>query len=575
MASHDDTKKADKKALQGQFDALRKRFIQRFSADSERLLGLTNKVEAQLEKACSAENRGVLELTLGEMRHLLHSLAGTSGTFGFMETGEEARSLLSSLDAQIAERHPALNEISPLLERIRAFASQPLEFDRALPGTITNPDQVPRQNKATGLADNKLAWILGSEASFEGLQESLGAFGFKLHPYYELGSLTRAYREAKDQVPTLVLLDLDALSLNLRDAVPCVTLDDAHSRPPTTVIAYSDVDDFNHRLLAARLGAAYFMMKPLDFAQVFFYLLRDSSQGVQGCPRVMIVEDDPILAGYLTSSLQNRGIESTVLEEPGAIIDRAAAFNPDLVLMDLDLGRLAGDELAAILRQKEEFRSLPIVYLSAETNEARQLQALSRGADDFLRKPVDANALVMSVQSRIRRYRELRDMIDRDGMTGLLKHSSFLSQAEGLLSLSHREDKPLAFVMVDIDWFKRVNDTYGHGVGDTVIKALASLLRQSVRQADLVGRYGGEEFVLALLGCSPEEARVKMEDLRQRFSHLEFQAQGGVFHCSLSLGIAVRCRNTDRQVPDYVELADQALYRAKKSGRNRLTVVTS
>jgi diguanylate cyclase (GGDEF)-like protein len=152
----------------------------------------------------------------------------------------------------------------------------------------------------------------------------------------------------------------------------------------------------------------------------------------------------------------------------------------------------------------------------------------------------------------------------------LLKHAAIKEMVEIEVARSRRKFTPVTVGMLDIDHFKAVNDNYGHAVGDLVISSVAMLLRQRLRHSDIVGRYGGEEFAVILPECSAEDAVRLLDDVRQRFSEVQFNHQGKIFTCTLSAGLA-----SSRQLPDFdgTELlvaADEALYVAKRSGRNQI-----
>jgi CheY-like chemotaxis protein len=150
-----------------------------------------------------------------------------------------------------------------------------------------------------------------------------------------------------------------------------------------------------------------------------------------------------------------------------------------------------GFELATVIRQQEEFVGISIVFLSAESNIGRQLFALRLGGDDFLIKPIEPDHLVSVVTSRVERSRVLRSFMVRDSLTGLLNHTAIKEQLEIQLARTRRLNGKLSFAMLDIDHFKTVNDTYGHSVGDRVLKSLSRLLQQRLRETDIVGRAGG------------------------------------------------------------------------------------
>ncbi len=244
-----------------------------------------------------------------------------------------------------------------------------------------------------------------------------------------------------------------------------------------------------------------------------------------------------------------------------------AEFHPDLVLMDIEMPNYIGSELAAVLRQYEGWVGLPIIYLSAETDVDEQIKAMGVGADDFLTKPISDARLVSAIKVRAARARQLSDLMSKDSLTGLLKHARIKEELEIELARARRSGKELCAVMIDLDHFKQMNDTYGHAVGDRVIRAVAHLLKQRLRKSDMIGRYGGEEFVAVLPECDIETAEKIMNDIRERFALLRFNHEGTEFGCTFSAGIAC---STQFPPSGLLVAADEAMYRAKRSGRNRV-----
>ena len=175
--------------------------------------------------------------------------------------------------------------------------------------------------------------------------------------------------------------------------------------------------------------------------------------------------------------------------------------------MDMYMPKCSGYNLATLVRQVNQYEAMPIIYLSSEADKQKQLSAMRVGAEGFMCKPVNHDELVVLVEIRAERMRLLKRFMIRDSMTGLYNHTTTNQLLESALaSASRRSDFSLCFVMIDLDLFKEVNDTYGHPVGDQVIIALARVLKQRLRGADIIGRYGGEEFALVLQDVNQEKA---------------------------------------------------------------------
>jgi diguanylate cyclase (GGDEF)-like protein len=235
--------------------------------------------------------------------------------------------------------------------------------------------------------------------------------------------------------------------------------------------------------------------------------------------------------------------------------------------MDMHMPRFNGVEATRVLRQMSAYSALPIVYLSGESKVGMQVEALRLGGDQFLMKPFNPVLLAAVVKTRIERFRETRRSARNDGLTGLLNHTAAKSRLQAMVGQRAASGK-LTVAMVDIDYFKSINDTYGHPVGDQVIRGLAWLLKGRLRSIDLIGRYGGEEFIIALPDVDLTQARSVIDRIRSDFSALPHAHPGGALYATFSAGLAsLPLFNT---AADLTEAADRALMEAKRRGRNRV-----
>ena len=282
--------------------------------------------------------------------------------------------------------------------------------------------------------------------------------------------------------------------------------------------------------------------------------------------RVLVVEDSRVAVALIQRTLDGHGIDSHAIRDPGTLLDELQTYRPDLVLMDMYMPRFNGVEAPRVLRQMSAYSTLPIVYLSGESDVGMQVEALRLGGDQFLIKPFNPVLLAAVVKTKIERFRETQRSTRLDGLTGLLNHTAAKSRLKAMVSQIPVHGA-LTVAMIDIDHFKAVNDTYGHPVGDQVIRALAWLLKGRLRSSDLIGRYGGEEFLIALPEVSPEQARSVIDRIRSDFSVLPHAHPGGLY-ATFSAGIA--SHPVVDSASGLTEAADNALLQAKRLGRNRV-----
>jgi diguanylate cyclase (GGDEF)-like protein len=323
------------------------------------------------------------------------------------------------------------------------------------------------------------------------------------------------------------------------------------------------------RLEAARIGCQAYFTRPLDNVSLLDTLDRLTAPTQAEAGKVLIVDDSPSLAAFYAAHLNDAGFVTQTVTNPLKTLETLADGPPEIILLDMNMPGATGQELAKVIRQQDAYLSIPIVFLSAESDIGRQREAMSLGGDEFLQKPIEPEHLISAVSSRVIRYRALRALMVRDSLTGLLNHTSYKERLRAEVNRSKRLDKILSVGLIDIDHFKRVNDTYGHPAGDRVIKNLSRLLKQRLRGADVIGRYGGEEFAVVLPETPIKAAVSVLDQIRESFAAIEQHAGEGVFRCSFSAGVA--------QFPPYIDAesliqaADEALYLSKHGGRNRVT----
>jgi two-component system cell cycle response regulator len=334
----------------------------------------------------------------------------------------------------------------------------------------------------------------------------------------------------------------------------------------------SVTDELRNRALASRrLGIA----DPLAAAA--------SETGLNG--RILLVEDRPTVVERLETALST--FHSVEVEaNPQQALLRAAEGDFDGILVSLDLKSFDGLRLCSQLRSLERTRNVSVLMLGEAEDRARILRGLEIGAHDFLIRPVDRNELLARVRTQVRRKRftdKLRDSVQSsmemavmDQLTGLHNRRFMDNRLAVMFDESVLRARSLAMLVLDIDLFKAVNDTWGHDAGDEVLREFADRVRACTRGIDLVARMGGEEIVVALPDTTLEAAYDVAERIRERVEADGFAIHTNTRHIPVTVSIGVASRRAGDATPaEMMKRADDALYRAKAAGRNRVIVANA
>ena len=305
-----------------------------------------------------------------------------------------------------------------------------------------------------------------------------------------------------------------------------------------------------------------------------------ADKGIGG--RILLVDDRPSSYERLAPLLSTEHAVD-VETNPAEALFHAAEGNYDLLIVSLSLENYDGLRLCSQARSLERTRQVPILAISDADNNARLLRGLEIGVNDYLLRPVDKNELLARTRTQIRKRRytdHLRDNVQNsiemaitDALTGLHNRRYMESHLATLAEQASGRGKPLALMILDIDFFKVINDNYGHDAGDDVLREFAVRIRKSIRGIDLACRYGGEEFVIVMPETDLQVAGIVAERLRRSIASETFVVNKGAkrIDVTISIGLSTLERKGE-PVADVLKRADIALYRAKHDGRNRVVI---
>lgn len=287
-------------------------------------------------------------------------------------------------------------------------------------------------------------------------------------------------------------------------------------------------------------------------------------------PVILLIDDMPANIQILAAYLKDDYIIKVAINGERGIELAKTEPQPDLILLDISMPELDGYEVCTRLKQNPETQDIPIIFVTAMDSDSDEEQGLQLGAVDYITKPLRPAIVRVRVATQIKIKQQgdaLRAMALRDQLTGLFNRHYLIEVAKQKMANAIRHQSPLAVLMIDLDFFKQINDQHGHQTGDAVLEAVANILNEQSRKEDIAARLGGEEFVMILDHCNLANALEKAEQLR---SCIEQWKPKGIT-ITASFGVAV-LRSGMGDFDLLLKQADTALYQAKQQGRNQVVV---
>lgn len=290
-------------------------------------------------------------------------------------------------------------------------------------------------------------------------------------------------------------------------------------------------------------------------------------------PLVLLVDDSIDVHRLLSARLRHEQIRMTSLLKGAETVDAVKAETPAVILLDLDMPDMDGFEVLRALKDDPATNNVPVIVLSGLNGSEDKVTAFDLGATDYVTKPFDLAELRARLRAALRLdhlLKLLSERADVDGLTGLGNRAHFNKRWAEKVAECKRYNQPLSLAIIDIDFFKRVNDTYGHPAGDEVIQGVAQLLQRECRVHDVPCRFGGEEFVLIMPHTGPKDAAAVTDRMRQALSEVVWQRhpENPVTMSAGLVGCDGACGELTPE--QWLEQADRNLYAAKRGGRNRV-----
>lgn len=413
---------------------------------------------------------------------------------------------------------------------------------------------------------------------------------------------------AEKNQPDLILLDVMMPEMDGFEACRRLKKNPKTADIPVVMVtALSDVED---RVQGLNAGADDFLTKPINDLALFARIrslvriksmtdelrLRDQTGEALGAAsdkiattnitegaKILVIDDDVAEAHQITDKLKEYGIEVVIIPNPRDAINACNKTDFDLIMVSTQLTSDDGLHLCTHFRSLDTTRNTPLLILIEDSNTDLLVKGLDMGINDYLVTPIDSNEVIARVRIQVRRKRyqdalkanqeKSLSMAVTDALTGLYNRRYFDIHLDKMLKNSLVTNKPLSVMIVDIDHFKKVNDSYGHLSGDEILKQVPQRILKNIRPTDLAVRYGGEEFVIVFPDTSIKQAAGIAERIRRSIESRQFDISVDPYQikCTISSGLSSYV-HSDANHHTLIERADKALYHVKKTGRNRVAV---
>jgi diguanylate cyclase (GGDEF)-like protein len=536
-----------------------------------------------LNQAADALASGTLTVALAqEAAAAAHKLAGSLGIFGLksgytLAQGIEQQ-LLEALenhqDGFVVAALSAIDDIKHLCDIVKN-------------PEIAQPKTQPAPTATSAITHPSIARVLivdDDVALTQQLQQAALSWNFQVEVVW---SIAAAKETIARQLPDLILLDV---AFPHAPQGGLLLLEELKAQyPHLPIVMFSARDRLSDRAAICQTaigravsthdstettrplpildrfpqGGDAFLSKLISPSEVMATIAEMLKPVLPTTNKVLVVDDDPVILDTLERLLSSWGLTPILLSDPRQFWETLEAHGPDLLILDYKMPYYNGLQLCQIARNDPMWQGLPILFMTSETHQSVVQQIYQSGADDYVAKPFSEAELVTRIFNRLERVQLLRSLAETDVLTGLTNRRRASQEISRYLRLCQRHHQLFSLVMLDVNNFKPINDRYGHGVGDRVLRQLGIIFQQQFRQEDVVARWGGDEFVIGLYAMQKSDAAQRIQELLYRTSTMNFLVVGQVqLQLSLSAGIATYPEDGS-DLPSLYAFADAALYRAK------------
>lgn len=423
---------------------------------------------------------------------------------------------------------------------------------------------VPYQgNNASYQKAKDILIVDGDQTNLLNMTRALEQAGMQVRGYRTSATAKKALH---DRLPDALILTIPLIDGPGYDiAQELRNLPDGNVPP---ILIVSREIGFLDKVMAIRCGADAFFNEISDTSVIVKKLQSLFERDQPTKYTILSVEDDPDQLVIIRSILESVGYNVHSIADPRQFEEALLATNPDLILLDVMLGPMSGFELARYVRSDDRYAATPIIFLTTQNQLNAHVESARVGGDEHLIKPVAPQLLIAAVSGRLERYRVVRKLIGRDGLTQFLTMGAFMEAAEKMLNKRYQGSGSLVLLMLDVDDMELINDRHGYAAGDKVIGTLARLLKAKLRNAEVFARLGGDDFAVIVDGVDDRElAEVATQIIREFESHTH-EHNGQQFTATISAGAAAL--DHDMNLKTWMNNAQIALKSAKSSGKNRV-----
>ncbi|MGD9681543.1 MAG: response regulator [Candidatus Obscuribacterales bacterium] len=533
------------------FGALKQKYLKR---SSDRLAEILELLDGIIADPRDAE-------LIRRLSRNFHWLAGSGSMYGFQSVstlGAEGEQYCES----VLRADPKVNPID--VEKLKVLVS---ELSAAFtPGSESGD---PQETTNLGLDEPEIresteVLVVGEDqTNVSSLTKLVEEMGLTVR---QARNSSATLQEVDRKMPDALIIEIPLGDGDAYELVEKVRTRPDGDRP--AIIIVSKQTGFLDKVRSIHCGADAHFERPVDFKAMCRRLRYLLDKTRQEPPRILSVEDDPDQAAFIRAFLESAGYQVKTCTDPKHFDTFMSQFQPDLVILDVMLPGMTGYELARYIRQDERHATLPVLFLTTQGQLDARIESTRSGGDDHLVKPVPPALLLNSVSAKLERARFLNSLLHKDGLTNLLNHTAFMEQGQAVVAQQKRRSGYVALIVLDMDYFKSINERHGYPGGDKVLVALSLLLRRRLRQSDVIGRLGGDEFGIIAEGIDEGEALSLASRLIQDFGSIQHSTMShSGFYATVSAGIASLDAST-MTLEQWVGHAYSALAEAKSSGRN-------